>query len=109
MKIRLLISVVLASLSFVSFAEDTPGQVPMGLAVGDNNQFEVSFSNMSNSQGCSNSVAFTVDPALDVVSKSYMFSLLVDAKNNNRPVRVRLNGCTDRPKFNYLFVEANWL
>jgi hypothetical protein len=109
MKIRLLISVVLASLSFLSFSEDTPGQIPLGLAVGNNGIFEVSFPNMNNSQGCSNSIAFIVDPALDVVSKSYMFALLVDAKNNGRAIRVRLSGCTDRPKFNYVFSEANWL
>ena len=104
---------VLSLLSlFVSanaFAEDTRAQVPIGIAVGPNQNIEVSFPNMTNYQGCAFSGAFVIDPTLDKETKSAMLSLLMQAKATNTPVRVRLNGCTDRPTFSYVFMDVNWL
>ena len=92
---------------FASF-EDTPPQLIKGLATGRFGT-EVSFDDMSNSQGCGFNGAYVLEPTLGVHAKNRILSLLIFAKQKGLTVRVRLNGCTDRPKFNNVFVDVGWL
>ena len=112
---KLILKVVLTTLgaSFLSshaFAEDTASQVPIGIAVGPNQNIEVSFQSMANSQGCTFNGAYVIDSSLDTDSKKQMLAMLLTAKATKSPVRLRLNLCSvDRPKFNSVFMDVNWL
>lgn len=93
-----------------AFAEDTPAQVPVGIAIGPNQSIEVSFQNMTNNQGCPFNGAYVIDSSLDTDSKKEMLSALLAAKAANIPVRLRLNQCGgDRPKFYYVFMDVDWI
>lgn len=98
-----------ASQSFAAAPENTPAQVPTGIAIGAGLNVEVNFPNMNNAQGCSFSGAFVVDQSLDAETKKAILSVLLTAKASNQRVRVGLSGCTDRPKINYAFFEATWV
>ena len=110
MKRSLMIALLVLGLPMGAAAyQDTPPQVPLGIAVGPSLNIEVSFSNMSNSQGCSFNGAFVVDPTLDRETKLAILDVLLFAKEHGLPVRVRLDGCTDRPKFYYAFLTPTWI
>ena len=89
--------------------EDTPAQVPTGIAVGINQIIEVSFPDMANKQGCGFNGAFVLDASADSSTKTAMLAVLLSAKEHGRPVRVRLQGCTDRPKITYVFLDPSWI
>ena len=104
-----LVILIITLLSLNAFAEDTPPQVPVGIAVGPNSTIEVSFPDMSNSQGCDFNRAFMIASDLDTDTKDKMIALLLTAKVTNTPVRVRLDGCYDRPRIVYVFYDVDWL
>ena len=108
-KLAVLFGLLLAVPLFAVPYQDTPPQVPVGIAVGGGLHVEVSFPDMANTQGCNVNSAFVVDPILDRETKEAMLSILLIAKELGLPVRVRLQGCTDRPKFNYVFLAVDWL
>lgn len=89
--------------------QDTPAQVLKGVAVGPGLNIEVSFQNMTNSQGCGFNGAYVIDNTLDAATKQSILALLLSAKEHGWSVRVRLSGCADRPKFHYAFIEPTWL
>ncbi|MCB1036834.1 MAG: hypothetical protein KDD47_23615 [Acidobacteria bacterium] len=89
--------------------QDTAAQVPSGIAVGPGLNIEVSFPNMANSQGCGYNGAFVIDGTVNAASRQAMLQLLLAAKEHGWKVRVRLSGCSDRPKFHYVFIEPSWL
>jgi hypothetical protein len=64
---------------------------------------------MSSSQGCGYNGAYAIDNNVDAASRQAILALLVAAKQNGWNVRVRLNGCADRPKFHYVFIEPSWI
>lgn len=100
-------TIAFCSLSIFA-AEDTAAQIPIGIAVGPDQNIEVSFANMTNGQNCSYNGAFVIEPTLDKTTKNQMLALLMQAKALKLPIKVRLNGCVDRPKFFYVFLDENW-
>lgn len=92
-----------------AYAYDTPPQLVNGISIGSDYYFEVSFPNMDNPLGCGFNGAFTVDYSVDIDTRKAMLSVLLTAKFTGTPVRVRLIGCADRPTFNFVFMDADWL
>ncbi len=92
-----------------AFAEDTKAQIPVGIAVGPNQTIEISFDDMTNTQGCNFNGAYVVDPTVDAETRKSMLSLFLASKVAAIPVQVRLHGCSDRPRFHYVFLDVNWI
>lgn len=89
--------------------EDRPAMVPLGIAIGPSLTVEVSFASMTNNQGCEFNGAYVLDSGQDTATREAMLAVLRSAKDTERPVRVRLHGCTDRPKITHVFLDATWL
>lgn len=89
-------------------AYETAPAVPIGIAAGPSGIIEVSFPTMENPDGCAFNGAYMLNPTLDTTTKKSMLSLLITAKTTNRPVQVRLSGCSDRPLIEYVFLDLNW-
>lgn len=99
----------IAALPAHAAAQDTPAQLISGIAVGPGLNIEVSFPNMSNSQGCGFNGAYVIDSTVDAATRQSILALLLTAKDRGWKVRMRLSGCADRPKFHYAFIEPTWL
>lgn len=98
----------LTILSFPAYAyETTTAEVPTGIAVGPGMVVEISFPTMINPEGCAYSGAYQVSTsAIDAATRKAMLAVLLEAKATNTPVRVRLDGCSDRPLITYVFTDA---
>jgi len=83
----------------------TASEVPTGIAVGPGMVVEVSFPTMINPDGCGYSGAYQVSTGMDVATRKAMLATLISAKSTNTPVRVRLEGCSDRPLITYIFTD----
>lgn len=98
---------LLITLSLPAHAYNTTtSEVPTGIAVGPGMVVEISFPTMINPEGCGYGGAYQVSGTVDTATRKAMLAVLASAKSTNTPVRVRLDGCSDRPLITYIFTDT---